>query len=399
MKTFFHGICLLRNSFFVVMPLSTATRVLLFGLLLSLLQPGSHAQAQPHKPSPPNVTFFSPNPPGNPFWDKVADFMRAVAEDLDVELKVFYSKGNTYSYKKDGLELVESLPSGHYLITGYFTGSTTKYIQRANERGIKVFVINAGVPEEDQSTVGKPREKLENWIGHIAASDFQAGYELANALINKAASLNKYPEQNIQVVALGGGTDSVVPLQRRLGLEKRVEEQNNVRLTSLVDTMWTQKEAGITAAKLLSEYSDADVVWTPGDSMSLGTIEAIKATGKRPGHDILTGGIDWSDSGIAAVASGEMTASVGGHLFEGGWALLLIHDYHYGTDFVADPGVSSTTEMRAITADNVRTYIKWLHEPDWSRIDFKQFSKKHNPALQKYDFSLESLLNAFDKNG
>lgn len=323
--------------------------------------------------------------------------MRAVAEDLNVELAVVYSKGNTYSFKKDGMELVESLSAGQYLITGYFTGSTTKYIQRADERDIKIFVINAGVPEEDQSIVGVPREKLKNWIGHIAASDFQAGYELADVLINKAISLNKYPEQSIQVVALGGGTDSVVPLQRRLGLEKRVEEQANAKLNSVVETMWTQQEANVTATELLNQYSDADVVWAAGDSMSLGVVDAIKAAGKKPGIDILTGGIDWSDGGISGVAGGEMTASVGGHLFEGGWALLLIHDYHYGIDFAEDPGISSTTEMRAITADNVQNYIKWLRQPDWSKIDFKQFSKKYNSSLQRYDFSLGTLLGAFDK--
>lgn len=366
-------------------------------LLLSLLQASSHVRAQAPDPLPPIVTFLCPNPPGNPFWDKVSDFMRAVAEDLNVNLTIVYSKGNTYSFKKDGLELVESMGAGQYLITGYFTGSTTRYIQRANERGIKVFVINAGVPEEDQPIVGKPREKLKNWIGHMFASDFQAGYELADVLITKAISLNKYPDQSIQVVALGGGTDSVVPLQRRLGLEKRVEEQANAKLNSVVETMWTQKEANVTAAKLLDQYSDANVVWTAGDSMSLGAVEAIKAAGKQPGVDILTGGIDWSDGGISAVAGGEMTASVGGHLFEGGWALLLIHDYHYGIDFAHDPGISSTTQMRAITADNVQTYIKWLRNPDWSKIDFKRFSKKYNATLQKYDFSLETLLNAFEQ--
>lgn len=318
-------------------------------------------------------------------------------EDLNVNLTIVHSKGNTYSFKKDGLNLVESMTPGQYLITGYFTGSTIKYLQRANERGIKVFVINAGIPEEDQPLVGRPREKLKNWIGHMAASDFQAGYELADVLIAKAVSLNKYPDQSIQVVALGGGTDSVVPLQRRLGLEKRVEEQANAKLNSVVETMWTRKEANVTAAKLLGQYPDVDVVWTAGDSMSLGVVEAIKAAGKQPGIDILTGGIDWSDDGISAVADGEMTASVGGHLFEGGWALLLIHDYHYGIDFAQDPGISSTTEMRAITADNVQNYIEQLRNPDWSKIDFKQFSKKYNPALKKYDFSLKTLLNAFEQ--
>lgn len=368
---------------------------LLIGLLLLTAQ--INAVAQSPEPAPPKVAFLNPNPPGNTFWDMVTSFMQAVAEDLNIDLHVVHSKGNPYSYKKDGLDLVETLSKGDYLITAYFSSSSSiKYIQRANERGVKIFVINTGIPEDERQIIGKPREKLENWIGHMAPSDFQAGYELADILINKATALNKGSSTGIHVVALGGGTDSIVPLQRLEGFKKRVAEQSSIRLDDLIDTMWTRPEANVTARELLHQNSEAQIVWTLSDPVALGVIDAIKAEGKKPGVDILTGGIDWSPEAISAVASGEMTASVGGHFFEGGWALVLINDYHYGIDFADDPGVKSTTKMSAITADNVQTYLKRFNNPDWNKIDFKQFSKKYNPSLKKYDFSLETLLDAFD---
>lgn len=368
---------------------------LLIGLLLLTAQ--INAVAQSPEPAPPKVAFLNPNPPGNTFWDMVTSFMQAVAEDLNIDLHVVHSKGNPYSYKKDGLDLVETLSKGDYLITAYFSSSSSiKYIQRANERGVKIFVINTGIPEDERQIIGKPREKLENWIGHMAPSDFQAGYELADILINKATALNKGSSTGIHVVALGGGTDSIVPLQRLEGFKKRVAEQSSIRLDDLIDTMWTRPEANVTARELLHQNSEAQIVWTLSDPVALGVIDAIKAEGKKPGVDILTGGIDWSPEAVSAVASGEMTASVGGHFFEGGWALVLINDYHYGIDFADDPGVKSTTKMSAITADNVQTYLKRFNNPDWNKIDFKQFSKKYNPSLKKYDFSLETLLDAFD---
>jgi ABC-type sugar transport system substrate-binding protein len=368
---------------------------LLIGLLLLTAQ--INAVAQSPEPAPPKVAFLNPNPPGNTFWDMVTSFMQAVAEDLNIDLHVVHSKGNPYSYKKDGLDLVETLSKGDYLITAYFSSSSSiKYIQRANERGVKIFVINTGIPEDERQIIGKPREKLENWIGHMAPSDFQAGYELADILINKATALNKGSSTGIHVVALGGGTDSIVPLQRLEGFKKRVAEQSSIRLDDLIDTMWTRPEANVTARELLHQNSEAQIVWTLSDPVALGVIDAIKAEGKKPGVDILTGGIDWSPEAISAVASGEMTASVGGHFFEGGWALVLINDYHYGIDFADDPGVKSTTKMSAITADNVQTYLKRFNNPDWNKIDFKQFSKKYNPSLKKYDFYLETLHDAFD---
>jgi hypothetical protein len=92
-----------------------------------------------------------------------------------------------------------------------------------------------------------------------------------------------------------------------------------------------------------------------------------------------------------------MSTSVGGHFLEGAWSLILVHDYHYGIDFVDDPGVRFMTSMHSITSDTVQDYSDKLGNPEWNRIDFKQFSKKHNPVLEKYDFSLSGLLNAFDK--
>lgn len=60
-------------------------------------------------------------------------------------------------------------------------------------------------------------------------------------------------------------------------------------------------------------------------------------------------------------------------------------------------GVRSMTSMHSVTADTVADYKEKLSNPDWGRIDFKQFSKKYNSDLEKYDFSLGVLLKAFDK--
>ena len=87
-----------------------------------------------------------------------------------------------------------------------------------------------------------------------------------------------------------------------------------------------------------------------------------------------------------------MTATIGGHFMEGGWALVLIHDYAKGIDFVEELGVKIPTPMQALTAANVKSYQDKMHPEKWSQIDFKQFSKVYNKKLTKYDFSLETML-------
>lgn len=70
------------------------------------------------------------------------------------------------------------------------------------------------------------------------------------------------------------------------------------------------------------------------------------------------------------------------HIMQGGWALILLHDYLHGFDFVTE-SVSFRCKMD-----------KGLQERDvdeWDQVDFKRFSKKYNPYLSHYDFSLEAL--------
>jgi DNA-binding transcriptional MocR family regulator len=78
---------------------------------------------------------------------------------------------------------------------------------------------------------------------------------------------------------------------------------------------------------------------------------------------------------------------------EAGLALLLIYDYHHGHDFADELGVTFKTPMAAMSQAEVRRYVEKVgRNPDWSRIDFKRFTKTHNPDLKRYDFSWERVI-------
>jgi ABC-type sugar transport system substrate-binding protein len=367
-------------------------RAILGALLALILVPASAEQ------TPPKVYFFHPDTENTPFWGKVYDVMAAAADDLDVELHGVASKDNSISVKRSGTELVESLNRGDYLITGYWAISTAKFIEIAEQRGVKVFVINADFSEEENKDLGLPRTRYKRWIGHMYANDEQAGYELADSLIAEAIKAGKVAKDGkVHVVALYGGDKAVVPESRDRGLKRRVGAFSDATLDEVMSAMWDSTSAVPITLQMLNQYPEATVVWAASDSMAFGAIEAAKSLGKKPGTDIFVGGIDWSDQGIEAVATGMLSTSVGGHFLEGAWSLILVHDYHYGIDFADDPGVRSMTSMHSVTSDTVEDYKEKLSNPDWSRIDFKRFSKKYNPDLKKYDFSLQALLSAFDK--
>lgn len=373
-----------------------SSRVAGWCLVLAVLWGGVPMSLSAQALPPPKVYFFHPDTENTPFWGKVYDVMEAAAEDLGVELHGVTAKDNSISVKRAGMELVESLGRGDYLITGYWVFSTVKFIEVAEQRGVKVFVINADFSEEENSELGLPRTRYKRWIGHMYANDEQAGYELADSLIMKAVKAGKVAKDGkVHVVALYGGDKAVVPEARDRGLKRRIGAFSDAKLEVVMSAMWDKDSAIPITLQMLNENPETTVVWAASDSMALGAVQAIKSLGKKPGVDIFVGGVDWSDEGIEAVASGELSASVGGHFMEGAWSLILVNDYHYGIDFAGDPGVKSMTSMHSVTSDTVNDFMEKLNNPDWSRVDFKRFSKKYNPDLKKYDFSLQALLRSF----
>jgi ABC-type sugar transport system substrate-binding protein len=142
----------------------------------------------------------------------------------------------------------------------------------------------------------------------------------------------------------------------------------------------------------MSGSSSVDVIWAGNQAAMWGAVQGVEQAGKIPGKDVFIGGFDWGPDSIAAVADGRITASMFGHFMEGVWALLLVHDYHYGFDFADDVGVKISTPMNPVTAKNYERYKAVLNESHWEDVDSKRLSKKYNPALGSYNFNISRLL-------
>ncbi len=344
----------------------------------------------------PKVVFLSPGPAGSGFWGQVANFMQAVANDLDIDLNIIYSKGNTYSIKKDGLKALNADDAPDYFITGYWEGVTDRLLQAASDKDIRFFIINTVIPDEFRPLVGRPREKYSNWIAHMSPDEKQAGYDLASVLIEKAKqNINIAQGDKVEMVGITGDLSSAVSWLRSEGLKKSVATADKAKLHKVISSSWTLESAEKTAFDLLNNFPGANALWAVSDGMAEGGLRAMHRLGRKPGSDIVLGGIDWTQTALSAIRKGDMTASLGGHFLEGGWALVLIHDYHYGFDFIDDLGVRITTPMQVITADNIDEYEKVLDMHTWEGIDFKHLSKKYNLDLKRYDFSMRSLLNKY----
>lgn len=322
--------------------------------------------------------------------------MQAAAEDLDVDLKIVYSKSNSYSHKKDGLKALNDADKPDYFITGYWNESSSHHVKHAEKLGIRTFIINSGVVPGDRTEIGRPREKHRYWMGQMIPDDQQAGYMLADILIRKTKAAGKTDDSGkVHLIAIGGMGEGIESEEKRYkGLKKRVAEQNDAVLDEFILAGWSPKTAYTALLDSLKQLPETGAIWSASDAMALGAVEATKSRRRTPGRDIFIGGMDWSLEGLEAVKTGEMAVSMGGHFLEGVKALILIHDHHNGLDFASELGVEIQTQMTPITTENAEKYLNTLNTLDWHNIDFRQFSKKHNPKLKSYDLSLEALLKS-----
>lgn len=352
--------------------------------MLLFLTLGTAASAEPVF----KVGFVVPTVKGDPFFTEVTKAMQAAARDLNIELAIEYAGRSMPVYnKRNGVKLMRDYKP-NYFITGNWPGGAKYHLQEAQDQGIKSFVINTPMT----SSVGAPRSELSNWLGQMSPDNFQASYQLADILISEARNRKlAASDGKVHMVALNGNADEAVSEQRLAGLNARVNGYQDAVLQEAVLAGWQKETAYRETLRLLEQFPNISVIWAASDLMAEGAAEAAEKAGRKPGEDIVIGGFDWNEENLRDIERGRLTASMGGHLLEGVWALVLLYDYHKGIDFARELDVDFESSMYAITTQNIKQYSHLVEGMDWDKVDFTRFSKALNPRLRSYDFSLSMV--------
>jgi len=294
------------------------------------------------------------NPGGDHwFWEMIIDFMKASAEDLDMQLEVITSHRNHILTIQQAKEVASRKNPPDYIVTGNEKSNAGEIIKISNQAGVKVFLFNNGfVSPEDINALGRPREKYKHWIGEIIPNNFSAGYQMGNILINQslAAGLTSQGGK-VHMAAIAGTFKTHASTERVRGLRQAVKENSHrVKLLQVFPGDWTTKKSEQVSIGLLSRYPEVKAIWAANDTTAFGAMNTAMSMGLDPGKDILFGGCGWYAPAIKKVQDGTLATTVGGHFMEGGWVMVLIHDYHHGRDFISDP---IETAMYSIDKSNV----------------------------------------------
>ncbi|GGA87012.1 hypothetical protein GCM10011369_31350 [Neiella marina] len=355
----------------------------------------AHAQGivNADREKPLRVTFVNPDSPDSPFWQRLIAVMSAAAEDLGISLNIVHAHNVRMAYVEALMTEIESDDPPDYLVYIYLRQASAYVLAAAEQAGVKSLIINTEIPQAERATIGEPRTRFKQWIGHIHPDDRRAGEDLLTELVSlSTAKGNSFH----QVTAISGSRSSAPALERDLGLHAALAEHSQIKLNQLVHVDWNGEGIDDVIVGLMQRHPNTNVVWTAGDSIALKALKTISKLPESKRRQFVIGGMDWSEKGLEAVANGDIDVSMGGHFMEGGWAMVMLYDYHHGHDF-ARHNTQLTTQLFPVTRDNIEQVSLLLSANDWQHINFESFSMAQQPEQSAYRFHWPAVVAALNQ--
>jgi len=328
----------------------------------------------------PRVVFVNPGKQDEPFWSMLAEVMQVAAGQLGFALDIDWARRDRMAMVDLGVAAARRRPD--YLILVNEQRSAWAGMEEAARLGVKVLLLNNGFTGEDLERFGGPREKLPNYVGALLPDNVQAGRALGLALGRAAAAQGEAPP--VELIAINGLLATPAAADRFAGLQLALAEQPQLHLVGTIEGDWSRDGQAPALDGLLTRHDRLRLIWAASDLMAVGALDAIARIDPTHRRPWLVAGLNWSSEGLAAVRDGRMVASIGGHFLAGGFALVMLRDYHDGRDF-ADIGLTQHMPFAAIDRSNVDGYTARFGDGDWNRIDFRALRRGPGAAPYRFD--------------
>jgi ABC-type sugar transport system substrate-binding protein len=342
----------------------------------------------------PRIVFLSPNSEGNTYWPQVFRIIDRVAHSLGFEF-VPYSFGvqDRYARQQGALRILTAEPRPHAVIASPVIGQSAALLEAAEALRIPVFVMGPLFPTELPAIGQTPRSKYKSWAALFNWAEEEKGYALGRALLQAARQQEAFAaDGSIQVIGVGGDASWFGSGLRQAGLVRAIADHPQAVLKQVVPTRWTPAEGRALTAKLLKRYPQARVVWAASDQLGAGAAQALVEHGLSLGRNAFTGGLDLSGLGLELVKQGRFVATAASSLLSYAQVAVLAYDHLQGRDFSAELGHTLVFPTLVATKANVAAHLRL--SGCVRGMDFKAFSKVHNPRLARYDFSIDAYTKA-----
>jgi ABC-type sugar transport system substrate-binding protein len=339
-----------------------------------------------------DVVFVNPGRSDEPFWRSVTRSMQPAAHQLDIRLEVLYAERDHLKMIELVRQVTRRAKRPDYLIIVNEKLAGGEMLKLAEQARIKTLLAFSTFEGAQVAEFGQPRQKYRYWLGSITPNARDAGRLTAAELVRQAQKAGTVAaDGKVHVAAIGGDKGTPTGVQRLEGATSTLAADPAVVLEQVVYGNWEQARAKEQADALLRRYPQLNALWVASDIMAYGAIEAAEAIGRKPGQDLLFSAVNNSPQVLQARLQGRISALAGGHFTAGCWALVMLYDYHHGTDFAAEGLELRPSLFNLIDADTAQRFLDRFGAEDFSSVDFRQFSRHLHPQ-PRYRFGLAPLL-------
>lgn len=343
-----------------------------------------------------SVTFINPGKSNEAYWVTVNQAMQAAAFKLGIALEVTYLEHDHARALEVARDIAKRPPARRpdYVLLDNEGGYGPACLRILDGAGIPVLMVFNGISDLSQRKLsGAPRERYKLWLGTLEPRAEDAGYVTAKALIDKARMT--WGAGTLHMLALNGDRLSASSYALAKGMRRAVLEAGDVVVDQEIFSGFSRKSAAEQMHWMFKRHPQIRLVWTANDQIAFGAMDAMRNHNRKPGIDMLFSSVNTSADALDALRNGELSAMAGGHFMLGAWALVVVYDHHNGHDFAATEGLEMTQAMFSLFTPSLSERFGTLFgDGRFDAIDFKRFSKFHNPRLRHYNFEFQQLLNA-----
>ncbi|CAM4167574.1 substrate-binding domain-containing protein [Paenibacillus alkaliterrae] len=228
----------------------------------------------------------------NEYWRTLKEGMELGAKtmkesgiDVSVDVRSAQGEGD----EQGQLSVVKDMINKKYsalLLSPISDGNLTPGVEDAKKAGIPVINVNDGLIATAPNFVGP--KAIEN--GELAAE------WIADKINNQG-----------EVAIVIGMPKAFAARQRTAGFENWMKENApDVKIVEKQNADWDRSKARDLAETWIKKHPDLKAIFANNDTMALGIVEAVKASGKQ----ILVVGVDGIGEAYESIKKGEMSATI-----------------------------------------------------------------------------------------
>ena len=335
------------------------------------------------------VVFLTPNVgEEGSFYEIFSDCLGVAARQLGIDLEVVGGTKQRAPMVAQGREILDSPSRPDYLLLVNYMNVGQDLLPLSADAGVGTFVVVEGMGRDERIASTDQGPRKGGYMGEIVPDDAEAGHMLAEILTAGARERGLADGSGKIQVGILAGEHTHAANARFRGWMQVKKQHDDIVQAGFQYGSWEEGAGRSAAALLLQTVPGMSVIWCANDAMALGARAAATEAGRRPGEDILIGGVDLMDRALDDVAEGTLEVSIGGHLIDGVRALILLHDHHEDRDL--EPA-TRTTHLVAVRKDAAGRYLEFMKGRAWRNADFTRFSRRTNPSASADDRTWQSL--------